>query len=61
MSVQMVDALTNKEFVPTYTGRFLKDKFRREPKYKKRVPRRWLSEGLVIEQEIEDGNGNRNQ
>ena len=57
MSVQMIDAKEGKEFTTTYIGRFLKEKFRREPKYRKRVPRRWISEGYVIEQEIEDGDG----
>lgn len=54
MSVQMIDAKEGKEFVPTYTGRFLVDKFRKEPKYKKRVPKRWLTEQLITEQEIKD-------
>lgn len=54
MSVQMIDAMDGKEFAPTYKGRFLIEKFRKEPKYKKRVPRRWLTEEIVVEQEIED-------
>ena len=54
MSVQFEDARKGKEFVPTYIGRFLKDKFRQNPGLHKRVPRRWISQGYVTEQEIEN-------
>lgn len=54
MSVQFIDALEGKEFVPTYTGRFLRDKFRQNPNLRKRVPRRWITKGYVTEQEIKN-------
>lgn len=50
----MIDASKGKEFVPTYMGRHLQEKFKKEPKYKKRIPRRWLSQGYVVEQEVKD-------
>lgn len=56
MSVQFEDAKKGKEFVPTYRGRFLKDKFRKNPNYRKRIPRRWLTLGYVEEVEIKDEN-----
>lgn len=52
MSVQFEDARKGKEFVPTYTGRFLRDKFRQNPSLCKKVPRRWITKGYVTEQEI---------
>ena len=52
MGVQFEDAIKGKEFVPTYTGRFLRDKFRQNPNLRKRVPRRWITKGYVTEQEI---------
>lgn len=54
MSVQFIDAIKGKEFVPTYIGRFLKTKFKQNPNLKKRVPRRWITKGYVTEQEIEN-------
>lgn len=52
MSVQFEDARKGKEFVPTYIGRFLKNKFRQNPSLHKKVPRRWITKGYVTEQEI---------
>lgn len=52
MGVQFEDARKGKEFVPTYIGRFLKDKFRQNPNLRKKVPRRWITKGYVTEQEI---------
>lgn len=54
MSVQFIDALDGKEFVPTYTGRFLKAKFHQNPNLRKRVPRRWITKGYVIEEDIKN-------
>lgn len=47
MSVQFEYAPEGKEFSPTYHGRNLKDRFRRDPKLKKRVPKHWLGQGFV--------------
>lgn len=58
MSVQFIDALEGKEFVPTYTGRFLKAKFHQNPNLRKRVPRRWITKGYVTEQEIKNEQNN---
>ena len=52
MSYQMKDAAEGKEFRPTYIGRHLKEKFEQYPRYKKRVPKRWITMGYVTEQEI---------
>jgi hypothetical protein len=46
---QFRDADPGKVFKPTYTGRHLMEKFEREPKYKKRCPKHWISEGYVEE------------
>ena len=54
MSVQFIDALEGKEFVPTYIGRFLKSKFHQNPSLKKRIPRRWLTLGYVTEEVIKN-------
>ena len=51
MSIQLIEASKGKEFVPTYTGRFLKERFEKDPKYKKRIPRRWLTMEYVEEKE----------
>lgn len=54
MGVQFIDALPGKEFVPTYPGRFLKSKFHQNPGLKKRIPRRWLTQGYVTEEVIKN-------
>lgn len=56
MSYQMKDAAEGKEFKPTYIGRHLKEKFEQYPRYKKRVPRRWITKGYVTEQDIKESN-----
>lgn len=54
MSYQMKDAAEGKEFRPTYIGRHLKEKFEQYPRYKKRVPKRWITEGYVTEENIKE-------
>lgn len=53
MSIQMIAAREGKEFVTTYAGRHLKEKLIKNPKYRKRVPKRWVTEGYVEEKEVE--------
>ena len=54
MSYQMKDAAEGKEFRPTYIGRHLKEKFEQYPRYKKRVPKRWITMEYVEEVVIND-------
>jgi hypothetical protein len=54
MSYQYKTASEGKVFKPTYMGRHLKEKFEREPKYKKRCPKHWISEGYVEEVKADD-------
>lgn len=54
MSYQMKDAAEGKEFRPTYIGRHLKEKFEQYPRYKKRVPKRWITMEYVEEVKIND-------
>ncbi len=47
MSIQMTDAPKGKKFEPTYLGRNLRDRFKKEPKLKHRVPKHWVGQGFV--------------
>jgi hypothetical protein len=51
---QFRDADPGKVFKPTYMGRHLVEKFEREPKYRKRCPKHWISEGYVEEVKADD-------
>lgn len=54
MSFQIRHAEKGKEFKPTYSGRFLTEKFEKEPKYRKQCPKRWITEGYVTEENIKE-------
>lgn len=57
MSIQYATAKEGKEFVPTYRGKKIgqiSDKFRRSDQYRKRVPKRWITEEYVMEVNIND-------
>jgi hypothetical protein len=54
MSYQYKTAVEGKIFKPTYTGRHLMEKFEKEPKYKKRCPKHWISVGYVKEVKADD-------
>lgn len=47
MSIQMTDAPKGKVFEPTYLGRKLRERFEKEEKLKKRVPKHWIGQGFV--------------
>ena len=51
MSIQYIFAPEGKEYRSTYIGRMyhLHDKIKADPRLKRRVPRRWLSNGWVVE------------
>lgn len=51
---QFREAAPGKVFKPTYMGRHLVEKFEKEPKYKKRCPKHWISEGYVEEVKADD-------
>lgn len=57
MSYQFREAQKGKEFKPTYTGRHLKEKFEKEPKYRRRCPKHWITEGYVEEVKADDERG----
>lgn len=58
MSTHYKEAREGKEFRPTYTGKIyhIDDKIIKDPRYKERVPSRWVYNGWVYE---EDKNGKK--
>lgn len=47
MGIQYAEAPEGTEYAPTYKGRFLKGRYEQEPQLKRKVSKRWLSEGYV--------------
>ena len=62
MGIQYAEAPAGTEYQPTYKGRFLKERFQRDPELKRKVSKRWLSEGYVqlikTEEEITEHDNN---
>ena len=58
MGIQYAEAPAGTEYAPTYKGRFLKARYEQDPGLKRKVSKRWLSEGYVELKKVEE---NENQ